>query len=140
MDARFPIKLDDYCFYFSIPFFDLHLKCVFCNFYLTLQELADFYEKGLSLIWRRNICFACCRKCIQLSAKFEKENYFVCCVTPTTLECMLTKCLKDINIRCMLCLRKLDYAEKIDHLVKDEVFCLIRGYWRGYCRFCMRKE
>lgn len=139
MDARFPVNLFDYCSYFEIPFFNLKLKCIFCNFYLSLTDLADFYQKDLCLVWRNKCCFACCAKCLRLSAAYEYNTYFVCCVTGTTLEFLQKKSLNEIIIRCSSCLRKLDYAEKIQHSF-NERFCLVRGHWRGCCRFCSKKE
>lgn len=139
MDARFPVILSDYCSYFDIPFFNLKLKCLFCKFYLSLIDLADFYEKDLRLVWRDKCCFACCPKCLRLSAAYEYNHYFVCSVTGTTLEFMQKKSLKEITIRCLSCLRKLSYTEKIQHS-QQERFCLVRGHWRGWCRFCSKKE
>lgn len=139
-EARFPKFLDDYCIHFQINFFALRLPCVFCANILNAQELAGFYMKKLSLIYKHNSVFACCSKCLVLSAKYERENFFQCMVTSSAIEHLTKKVLKDICIRCLYCLTLLDLAEKIDIKHKEIPYCLVRGHWRGPCRNCIYKE
>lgn len=140
MAALFPVRLDEYCKTFNICFLDLRLRCVFCSHYIDIRELADFYQKQLSLIWRNFQCFACCEQCIFLSARYERDNYFQCTVKPEDLALLVEKPLSEVIIRCYICLDLLDAAEKQDHLARSKRFILIRGHWRGYCRRCMQKE
>lgn len=135
-----PTRLDEYCKTYGITFFDLQIPCLFCRFKLQLQDLADFYCKDLSLVWRDSVCFACCCKCLRLCAKFEKENYSRCVVKGCNLEGLVQKPLTEILVRCLFCFRKLDYSEKIDCCIKELPFCLIRHHWRNICRFCRREQ
>lgn len=140
MAALFPVRLDEYCKTFNIPFLDLRLCCIFCYHYIDIRELADFYQKKLSLIWRNFQCYACCERCIFLSARYERENFFQCTVKPEDLASLVEKPLTDVIIRCYICLDLLDAAEKQDHIARNKRFILVRGHWRGYCRRCMQKE
>ncbi|AYD74612.1 E6 [Macaca mulatta papillomavirus 7] len=139
-DAGFPKSLDTFCKHFKIDFFDLRLQCIFCLKYLDLQELAGFHLKALSLIYKNYMVYACCPTCLRLSALYEKERFFQCIVNCDSIEYLTGKAIKDLPVRCIICLKLLDLAEKFDIKVKDEVYCLIRGHWRGPCRACIRKE
>lgn len=134
-----PKRLDEYCERFGLSFFDVKLPCLFCNFELDLQELAEFHLKTLSLIWKDNACFAACKRCIRLSARFERENYCRCSVPSDAIENVTGQKLCELTIRCYLCYKRLDQAEKIDCIAANEDFLLIRHHWRGVCRFCARK-
>lgn len=138
MEPQFPTDLDSYCQHFKINFFDLVLNCIFCKFPLSTVDLASFHNKKLSIIWRNYKPFVCCCKCLRLTAKFEKENYFVCTVKSHLLTGLIKKELSEINIRCQECYAFLDYLEKLSHLYNDLDFAFIRGHWRGTCRNCMQ--
>lgn len=140
MEPTLPTGLADYCKVNNISFFDLKLPCIFCNFLVELQELADFYCKKLSLVYRNKKCYACCRKCLRLSALFEKENYFQCTVPAAIVEDLVNQNLKDIAIRCMYCVKLLDYLEKLDIYYRGGVFYLVRSKWKGCCRNCMIEQ
>nr|AYA93733.1 MAG: E6 protein [Human papillomavirus] len=135
-----PRSLEEYCRRYDISFFHLSVPCIFCFHHINLQELAAFYLKQLSLVWRADQCFACCEACLKLSAKFERENYFQCAARTSVLEGLLKQDLKSIIIRCMYCCRLLDTIEKYDSLYRDDLLCLIRGKWRGTCRLCTIKQ
>ncbi|CAF05702.1 E6 protein [Human papillomavirus 95] len=135
-----PTTLDEYCRRFDISFFDLRLPCIFCFHPVDLAELASFYIKKLSLVFRGSCYYACCSQCLRLSAKFEQENYFQCSVYATGLEDLVGQKIRDICVRCLCCLKLLDIVEKLDLLYSGEVCYLIRGLWRGYCRNCIKKQ
>lgn len=136
MAALHPTRLDEYCKLYNLSFFDLDIKCIFCKFKVSLQHLADFYCKDLSLVWKNNECFACCSPCLRLTARHEKENYFQCSVKGCMIESFLNTPLSKIVVRCIECYKKLDYMEKIQCCVQETDFCLIRCHWKNYCRFC----
>lgn len=139
MAGIFPVRLDDLCSYYSVSLFDLSVPCIFCKFICDLQDLASFHLKKLSIVWRGGNPFACCRKCVQLSAKYEFDNYCVCVVNAVNLESLLHKSLKCINIRCVSCYQLLDLTEKLDCCAREDIFALVRGSWRGPCRNCYLK-
>lgn len=134
-----PKRLDAYCEQQGISFFELRIRCLFCNFELDLQELADFHQKNLSLIYKEDTVFAACIRCIKLSARYERENYCRCSVPPDSIESVTGQKLSDLVVRCYMCYRRLDTAEKIDCVAADEDFLLVRHHWRNICRYCSRK-
>lgn len=139
MAGLFPTDLKEYCTVFNISFFDIHVPCVFCKHSVSLQNLADFYCKGLSLLWKNNNCYACCSLCLKSIAKYEFEQYFTCSVKCHLIEAVVLKPLKDIVVRCRFCYKLLDYAEKLDCCARNFDFCLVRGHWKNVCRFCIRQ-
>lgn len=140
MDNLFPTNLEDYCSTFQISFFQLKLKCVFCKCYLTLSDLAAFHEKVLSLVWKSQICYACCRKCLYVSAKYEVEQFFQCACEVEKLTLLLGQPLSEISIRCYFCYCLLDLATKHDLIARKKQACLVRGRWRAPCRDCLKRE
>lgn len=139
MEDRFPRSLDDYCKVYQIDIFTLRLPCIFCGFFAGFEDLASFYIKRLSVIWRFNRPYVCCIKCVRHSAIVEREKYCQCSVKCSLLDAVVGKELKDIVIRCILCYGLLDYAEKIDACVSDRLVYLVRGHWRTECRNCVEK-
>ncbi|ATQ38629.1 E6 [Gammapapillomavirus sp.] len=136
MAELYPTSLDEYCKVKNISFFDLKIDCIFCKFEVSLQGLADFHVKDLCLLWKNGICYACCRKCLILTARYEKENYFQCCVKPELIEGVVNLPLSKLLVRCIECYKKLDYVEKVQCCLQGYDFCLIRCHWKNFCRFC----
>lgn len=134
-----PTKLDQFCLQNGISFFDVRLRCVFCGHWISTNELADFHCKCLSLIWKKNVCYAACCSCLKLCARCESERFYQCNVSSAFIEDIVHKPLSDIVIRCLHCLTKLDMLEKLEHRYLEKRFHLIRGYWRGECRNCKQK-
>nr|AEX31150.1 E6 protein [Human papillomavirus] len=140
MASLYPLDLETYCNVFNISFFELQLKCVFCKCTLNIIDLARFVFKKLCLVWRDNVGYACCNKCLHLSARYESEKYTQCAVEAKNLHALIQTPLQEILLRCMYCLGCLDLQEKIDLISRGKHVLLIRGYWRGCCRECMDKE
>lgn len=140
MAAYYPTCLDEYCAVFGVSFFNLHMKCVFCKHRVSLQGLADFFVKHLSLVWKDNICFACCPQCLKLIANYESEHFTRCSVKGEALSHLLKQPLSAIVIRCTNCYKRLDCAEKIDCCNADIPFTLVRNHWRSLCRYCRPKQ
>nr|AYA94146.1 MAG: E6 protein [Human papillomavirus] len=134
-----PDKLDALCRQYGICFFDLRIRCVFCNHFCSAVDLAAFHQKSLSLIWKGCVCFACCSCCLTLSAKFELEKYYQCSLSSDYFEDVVQESLSSVVIRCLKCLTKLDYIEKLEHKRNCRPFHLIRGRWRANCRNCAEK-
>lgn len=107
---------------------------------VPLQDLAAFYVKRLSLIWKEQTCYSCCAKCLKLTALYEFQQYCQCTVPCTVLPDLLNKPLKEITIRCKDCYNLLTFVEKLDCTLHEDVFYFVRGHWRGICRFCTIKQ
>nr|AYA93851.1 MAG: E6 protein [Human papillomavirus] len=137
MENLFPTCLREYCDYFDINFFDLRLLCIFCKQLLDQVDLAKFHKKKLCLVWRGNRAFACCDKCLQLSARYESERHCVCVVKAENLHGLIGVPLQDVLLRCNLCLGVLTTSEKVDLIAGGKLVWLIRGYWRATCSSCM---
>lgn len=131
-----PTRLNEYCKLHSIDFFDLRLHCIFCQFICSLQDLASFFEKNLSLVYRNNLPFACCMKCLKQTAIYERERFCQCTVKSSLIDVVTGKSLQDLIVRCLYCFALLDSIEKRECLNRDEDLCLVRGHWRWYCRNC----
>lgn len=134
-----PKRLDELCKQSGISFFDLVVNCAFCNFGLTLQELADYHVKNLSLLYRQGVPYAACRRCLRLSALHEFEQFCRCKVPAEILSDLVNAPLTTINIRCKHCYKLLDCPEKFDLCAASEDVYLVRNLWRGVCRDCRKK-
>lgn len=139
MAEEHPRRLDELCARTGQSFFELNIKCAFCGFKLTLQELADFHEKLLCLLYRNDCPYAACRGCLRLSAKCEFELFCRCSVNADILPDILQTPLTSVSVRCIYCYRSLDTAEKFDLCTATEKVYLVRNLWRGPCRFCRKK-
>ncbi|ATQ38282.1 E6 [Gammapapillomavirus 8] len=139
MEPYYPTHLDDYCKFYNVSFFDLSLRCIFCGHLLDSLQLANFYKKHLSLVWRTGNCFACCLQCCRVSAQHEFERYCRCSVPAGLIQDILHKPLSEIIIRCHGCLTLLDLVEKIDAVNRGDNFYLVRKAWKGLCRDCIPK-
>ena len=139
MEPYFPTHLDDFCKHFKLSLFDVSLQCIFCGFFLDTQQLASFYRKRLSLVWRNNICFACCIQCTRVSARHEFERYLRRSVSSALIQDVLKKPLNEIIIRWHGCMKLLDLVEKVDTVCRGDNFYLVRNGWKGLCRECTPK-
>lgn len=139
MAAAQPRRLDLLCEATGQTFFQLSLKCAFCNFELSLQDLAGFHCKHLSLIYRENIPYAVCSGCLRLSAKCEFEEFCRCSVPAAILPDILHAPLTSVAVRCVHCYKLLDCAERFDLAAGSELVYLVRNIWRGPCRDCRKK-
>nr|AYA94107.1 MAG: E6 protein [Human papillomavirus] len=135
-----PTNLEDYCNLHKISLFNLSLPCVFCKHNVNYVGLASFHYKQLSLIYKDNICHACCEPCLLLTAKYERERFCRCSAGVKFIETLCKKSLKDICVRCIVCYKLLDYIEKFDCTVCELPFYLIRHHWRNYCRHCVKHD
>lgn len=140
MEHQYPLDLESYCNYYNLSFFKLQLKCIFCKCILTPVDLALFFVKKLSIIWRSNESFACCNSCLHLSARYESERYFQCSCKVEILHELIEKPLHDVVMRCYYCLTLLDIGEKCDLVARNKEAVLIRGHWRAPCRECINKD
>lgn len=139
METVRPTTVSEFCAFYNIPFVTLGMKCCFCNNWMNCVELASFEFKNLSLLWRGNVCYACCCQCLRLSAKCEFERYYRCSVRARLIEDIVQMPLSEIVIRCLHCFSSLDYVEKVEHKYRDDWIHLVRQYWRGECRHCCKK-
>lgn len=137
MDARYPTRLDAFCNYFRIGFFELELHCVFCRCECSLEDLASFYAKDLALVWKGLQCFATCRRCVQQAALLELQTFCRCTVNATDIEAVTGLPLSCILFRCQFCLKVLSNAEKIACVGRNCQFKLVRYTWRGHCKDCV---
>lgn len=139
MAAEKPRRLDQLCDATGQSFFQLNLQCAFCNFPLSLQDLAAFHCKNLSLIYRGDSPYAVCNGCIRLSARCEYENFCRCSLKADILPDVLQVPLTSVCIRCVYCYKQLDCAERFDLAAGSETVFLVRNIWRGPCRDCRKK-
>lgn len=139
MAAEHPKRLDELCDATGQTFFQLSLQCAFCNYTLSLQDLAAFHVKQLSLIYRNNCPYAVCSACTRLSAKCEYEAFCRCSLPADILPDVLQVPLTSICVRCIYCYKLLDCPERFDLAAGSETVYLVRNIWRGPCRDCRKK-
>ncbi|AXY87757.1 early protein E6 [Human papillomavirus type 210] len=139
METYRPTNIPDFCSFYNLKFTDVGMRCCFCKSWLNCVELASFHFKCLSLLWRENNCFACCCQCLRLSAKYEFQRYYRCSVKARLIEDIVQTPLNEIVIRCYHCFCLLDFIEKLEHKYRDDLFHLVRSFWRGECRHCCKK-
>lgn len=135
-----PTNLEALCAACKVPLEKLSISCVFCNCTLKPQDLFAFSIKKLQLIVKKKFFFACCSFCLECSAKFERINHYQCSSDALFLQHLTGKNLFGLTVRCMFCLKLLDSIEKLAYSEKGYKFHLIRGWWRGCCRFCSEIE
>lgn len=136
MEIAEPTRLDEFCKLHNIDFFNLRMPCIFCKFLCTLEDLASFHQKNLSVVYRLGTPHACCKKCLLHSAKYERHRFFQCTVKCSIIDVVAGKPLDELLVRCLHCFALLDHAEKYDCLSRDEQVVLVRGHWRLCCRNC----
>lgn len=139
MAEEHPRRLDELCAKTGQSFFELNINCAFCGFKLSLQELADFHEKLLCLLYRNSTPYAACIGCLRLSARCEYEAFCRCSIDASILPDILQVPLTRVSVRCVYCYRLLDSAEKFDLCTGSEKVFLVRHLWRGPCRLCRKK-
>lgn len=139
MSANKPTRLDEYCKEKNISFFELQIPCLFCKFLLSLQELAGFYTKCLSLVYKDDGVYAVCFRCTRASAKYEAEKYLRCIVKSDYVDVLAECSLANLIVRCIDCYKLLDIAEKLDIRARSEDLYLVRRHWRGHCRECYKR-
>lgn len=139
MAARFPTRLEEFCEYFEIPFFKLNLHCLFCNSSCSLEDLAAFATRDLSLVWKGYHCFATCKSCIFSAAAVEFHNFLRCSVDAAHIEGITGVPLSCILCRCRCCLKVLSNSEKIACVGRSERLHLVRVTWRGTCSDCVNR-
>lgn len=136
METTEPTRLDEYCQVFGVSFFNLRLPCIFCKFLCTVEDLAAFFKKKLSLVYRNRVPFACCLKCLKHTARYERQKFSLCSVKPFVIDALTGKSFFELPVRCLLCLSLLDEIEKKECCLREEDIILVRGHWRCFCRDC----
>ncbi|AWK28191.1 E6 protein [Human papillomavirus type 219] len=136
MAERSPTRLHDLCARTGCTLFNLRVPCIFCKFILSVEDLVAFITKNLSLIDKNNVIYACCVRCLQHCARYEREQFGQCIVNAEHIDVVAGKPLLDILIRCLYCYNILDAAEKIDCRARNQGIVLVRGHWRTGCRLC----
>lgn len=132
----YPLCIDEYCNYFHVNLCDLTLPCIFCRTCVSSLQLATFRERCLSLVWRGDICYAACVRCINLVAEIERVKYFQCTLRGEYIEYFTQQPLQELIVRCLYCMGLLTNEEKIDVIACGQNFCLVRGHWKGICHNC----
>lgn len=131
-----PNSLSNICGLYGCSLENLQICCLFCRSVLSYQDLLSFTVKHLKIVIRDNTFFAACNTCLRLSAAFEQKTYSQCIATPAFVKHLCNGNYSDLNVRCLICMKKLDVIEVLDSLEREENFQLVRCIWRSYCRFC----
>nr|AYA94199.1 MAG: E6 protein [Human papillomavirus] len=114
----------------------LEIRCLFCRCILSYQDILSFAVKCLRVVIRDNSFFAACNTCLQLSAAYEQKTYCQCVATAAFVKYLCNDNYCNLNVRCTLCMKRLDKVEVLECLENDESFLLVRSIWRATCRLC----
>ena len=131
-----PNSLSKVCGLYGCTLENLQIACLFCRSLLSHQDLLSFAVKHLKVVVRGNSFFAACNTCLRLSAAFEQKTYSQCVATTDFVKHQCNGNYYDLNVRCLICMKKLDVIEVLDSLENEEHFYLVRCIWRAYCRLC----
>lgn len=137
MATRYPTSLDAFCDYYNIAFFNLNLRCLFCNSVCSLEDLAGFFIKQLALVWKGEHCFATCRECVYKAAEAEYLYFHRGTINAVDIEHITGVPIQCILCRCAVCLKVLSEAEKIACIGRGLHLHLVQNTWRGLCSNCM---
>nr|AYA94100.1 MAG: E6 protein [Human papillomavirus] len=118
----------------------LYLPCLFCHTVLSFQDKCAFLIKNLRVVFRSDSAFGCCCRCLKVVAYHEYCKYYRCSADGCVLDVLTGKCLKDLVVRCLCCMKQLEYVEKLQHIDRGEPYHLIRNTWRATCRLCTSPE
>lgn len=139
MERPTPKSLQEYFRTFSVDSTTANLLCLFCNGKCSAEDLEQFIDKNLRLVWKSDGgCFACCEVCLWASAKYELKNHFQCMVKVESVEYYSGKTLDNLVVRCVTCLKELSIEEKLAAYLYELDFLLVRGGWRSYCKSCVQ--
>nr|WPK29452.1 MAG: E6 protein [Varecia rubra papillomavirus 1] len=120
----------------GVPVTNILLHCTFCGKRCTVEDLFDFQLKELQLVWKEYGPLGACRPCIREVALKEVREYGEVFLEADGVERLTGKDLRELLMRCMCCLKKLSYLEKLHFSTRDGVFILVRGMWKGRCMLC----
>lgn len=114
----------------------LSIPCLFCKRTLSHQDIIAFIVKCLRVVYRDNSFYAACSDCLRVSAAYELKQYCQCSATSDFVKLMCNGDPAKLNVRCLLCMKRLDCIEKLDAFESEVEFFLIRSIWRAKCRLC----
>lgn len=138
METRLTVL--DLCSVENVSLDCLCISCLFCNTTLCFQDKCAFAIKNLRVVFRDNTAFACCSGCLKSVAYYELCKYYRCSADGVNLDVLSGKCLTELVVRCLSCMKQLEYIEKLDHIARGEDFHLVRHHWRATCRLCRIPE
>nr|AYA94781.1 MAG: E6 protein [Human papillomavirus] len=122
--------------YLGIPFVDLFLPCNFCQRFLSTLELLLFDHFELNLIWRDGQVNGCCYNCAKTASLVDFILFYESSFELDELEHIVGRPLLQIDLRCLLCSKKLSIGEKLDLVSKRERVHKIRNRWKAKCSLC----
>lgn len=114
------------------------VSCLFCNNILCPQDRLAFNFKDLKYVLKKGTWYGSCSRCLRLCALFERK-YYTCSCDCSLLSGLLGVPLTSVFIRCLYCLGRLSFIDKLRCVENGEQFHLIRGHWRGCCNLCRPK-
>ncbi|AST11574.1 E6 protein [Sus scrofa papillomavirus 2] len=118
----------------GIPWVDLLIPCTFCGKFMDYHDLTKF-ESQMQLLWKGKCVYGCCNRCARLSSRREVQLFGQ---GTKALSEVLKQGIKltDLVIRCVACLNKLTYVEKLSVLYGENQVTVVRGRYRGICKNC----
>nr|ART66884.1 E6 [Bat papillomavirus] len=120
---------------------EISVSCYFCRDYLTVKEKYNYQLSGLLLIYSNNVPYASCYECIREACIEQHAVNFDRFLSVIEIEEEDEQPIVAILVRCGLCLKPLNFAEKEYHKIRDIPMFTVKGGWkRGICTKCILTE
>lgn len=120
----------------GIPLPEYIISCYHCNNWLTPQEKILYDHSCLLVVWKDDFPYACCQSCIKICCRTDFLAGFERSVPHSRLAELYGVDWDNLIVRCLTCLRQLNFAEKAEIQRNDEVLFVVKNSIRGKCCLC----
>lgn len=115
---------------------NLMITCYYCSKWLTHQEKIIFDHSQLLVVWKQDLPYACCPACIRTSSRLDFLLGFVRAVPHCRFAELCSYPWETAVVRCLVCLRKLNEAEKREIENGNLLIFLVKQSLRAHCCLC----
>lgn len=114
----------------------LPLQCTFCKKSLSTAEKLQFDRQGLCVRWVHGVAEGCCVACMNVASRVEQALGLQGYISGKNVKGRYGKPLRDLTVRCRLCLIVLTQEQKDVLEEGDASLAIVRGRLRGICEEC----
>ncbi|AHJ81402.1 putative E6 oncogenic protein [Rhinolophus ferrumequinum papillomavirus 1] len=112
------------------------IACFYCANWLTQHENILYEHASLLIVWKNDVPFACCQRCIKTCAKIDFLMFYGRAVPYQQFGEISSLEWDEAILRCVSCLRKLNEYEKDDIASRNGTVYLIKDSFRAPCCLC----
>ncbi|AST11849.1 E6 [Felis catus papillomavirus type 5] len=114
--------------------------CCFCRQPLSTRDKAVFDFKKLGCFVREGKILGACEGCCLRLSTADCLFNSTCTLELDGALAVTGKTIQSLTVRCVRCMGKLTYTEKVECALRLEPLHLVRHCWRGHCRLCTLKN